>query len=275
MSKIEDPIAYIAAQVPPGGRILYMPNGGNLGDNLIAAATVQKLSACGVPWQFVLGGSENARDGDVLVYGGGGSLVPLYKGGIDCLRFLLSLRRPLYVLPHTVRGHQDFWLGAANITVFCRDLASYDYLGRYKNVGVHLSDDMATNLDISKDPFSGVCSLRDWHRNGGDARILRAFRGDGESARPRGLFRNLDVSELTAPTFASGESIYANAVLFLAAIASYSMVETDRLHVAVAAGLLGLEVRLYDNSYGKNAAVFENTLKHKFPSLHLMAGSLT
>lgn len=44
-------------------------------------------------------------------------------------------------------------------------------------------------------------------------------------------------------------------------------VETDRLHVAIAASLLGKRVRIQNNSYGKNRAVYEFRLRDRFPNL--------
>src|SRR4051812_661274 len=108
MHKIE-PIPYLIQTYGSDARFVYMPNVGNLGDDLIAAATIQQFDRHGLNWTLMVGGKENLRPGDVLVYGGGGSLVGLYKGGIACLEFLSRLGPPVVVLPHTVRGHEDFW----------------------------------------------------------------------------------------------------------------------------------------------------------------------
>ena len=46
----------------------------------------------------------------------------------------------------------------------------------------------------------------------------------------------------------------------------YAQVNTDRLHIAIGSTLLGKEVRLFPNSYYKNKAVFDYSLK-KFTNI--------
>jgi exopolysaccharide biosynthesis predicted pyruvyltransferase EpsI len=46
----------------------------------------------------------------------------------------------------------------------------------------------------------------------------------------------------------------------------YEEINTDRLHLAISATLLGKKVNLFPNSYYKNKAVFDYSLK-KFPSI--------
>jgi len=268
MNNLIDPTSFLSNELANGGRCLYMPNGGNLGDNLIARATIQAFQRAGIRWEFLRGGRESVRAGDIVVYGGGGSLVPLYKGGVDCLRFLSSLNCRVFVLPHTVRGHEDFWASAHGFTAFCRDKASLDYLGEFAGVEAIAAHDMATGLDLSADPFTAVRNLRAWHVKNETSSTLLAFRGDGESGSIR-AGRSLDVSDLAHPPLSSVESIYAHATFFLSVIAAYGAVETDRLHISIAAGLLGIPTALHDNNYGKNAAVFEQTLRFKFPTIQL------
>ena len=51
-----------------------------------------------------------------------------------------------------------------------------------------------------------------------------------------------------------------SAHFLLRAIDQFASVRTDRLHVAIAAAMLGKTVELYDNSYYKNRAVFDFSL---------------
>jgi len=48
---------------------------------------------------------------------------------------------------------------------------------------------------------------------------------------------------------------------FIDSIAKYGIIHTDRLHVAIAGCLLGLEVHLYPNSYFKNKAVYLSSIE--------------
>lgn len=264
----ESPAEYLFSLLRNDGKILYMPNGGNLGDNLIAAATIQSFNKFKLSWKFMRGGKENVKKDDILVYGGGGSLVSLYSGGIACLKFLLSLGCPVVVLPQTVRGHEDFWSSVEGITVFSRDQISFDYLKKFKGVQTLISHDMATNLDIDCDPFCGVKFLKEWYSNNSSNQTLCVYRKDVESGAEKSK-PGLDLSEIYFPPINSVDSIYSNAVFFLSALSPYSHVITDRLHVAVAAGLQGIDTLLLDNVYGKNKSIYDYSLSKKFPSIRM------
>lgn len=54
---------------------------------------------------------------------------------------------------------------------------------------------------------------------------------------------------------------------FFAAIEPFEIVNTDRLHVAIAAALLGRQVHLYPGAYFKNRAVFRSTLEENYPNV--------
>jgi len=55
---------------------------------------------------------------------------------------------------------------------------------------------------------------------------------------------------------------------FLDYLAAFDKIETNRLHVAIGGSLLGKEVNLYANSYWKNRAVYEASLRGRFRNLH-------
>ena len=54
---------------------------------------------------------------------------------------------------------------------------------------------------------------------------------------------------------------------FLEAIARFETVHTNRLHVSIAAAMMGRRVHLYANSYFKNKAIHETSLSAAFPNL--------
>ena len=54
---------------------------------------------------------------------------------------------------------------------------------------------------------------------------------------------------------------------FLSAMLPFDEVVTDRLHGAIGAALLGKRVVMRDNSYGKNADVYEFSLAERFPRM--------
>lgn len=259
-----DPVAHIASRLGPRGRCLFMPNGGNLGDALIAAATIQQFRRAGIPWCLIRGQRHTVTSNDVLVFGGGGSLVSLYDGGVACVASLLQLCAPVVVLPQTVNGHAHFWSSVSGVTVFCRDTESLTHLQQFAGVRPAFADDMAFGLDLSVAPFAEACVRRTGKGHASVLGTLLAFRGDAESACavPDG---NCDVSVLRQPSLSSPESIESDAAEFVGAIAGHSGIRTDRLHVAVVGALLGIPTLLHDNAYGKNRAVFEASMRGRFP----------
>lgn len=266
---MHDPVQHIAERLRPGGRCLFMPNGGNLGDMLIAAATIQRFEQAGVPWEFLRGRRHAVTPADILAFGGGGSLVPQYDGGIACVASLTQLGAPVVVLPQSLAGHEAFWHAAHGITVFCRDAVSLEHARRFPHLVALPADDMAIGLDLAADPFSTVRAIRAAVAARGEERILRAFRQDCEAAGPAPV-DTFDVSALAHPQPASVATIQAHACGFLTLIATYSAIHTDRLHVAIAGGLLGIPTWLSDNSYGKNRAVHAASLQGRFPMVTIV-----
>lgn len=96
---------------------------------------------------------------------------------------------------------------------------------------------------------------------------LNAFRIDGESAGnplPEG---NIDLSEVfalgTIPR-AMGEMA---AQRFVNAIDLFDTIRTDRLHVGIASALLGKRVELHASNYFKIRAVYDFSMRERFPNV--------
>ena len=237
-------------------RVGYYPNPGNAGDALIWYGTLclfKKLGISYVPFQD----KSKMSDVDVLVYGGGGNLVPDY---IHCSNFLersMKSGKPVVVLSQTIQGHESLLANLKpNVSLICREHMSYEYC---KSIvpfpeNIHLGFCLAFYSDIASFFKKGIGHLY-------------AFRKDGEVHNSRKKIRlpkdNQDIS------FSCGriskrdteKHMYEVVEKFMKTIASYEVVWTDRLHVGIAAFLLGKKVHLFDNSYGKNRAVFESTIK--------------
>jgi hypothetical protein len=86
------------------------------------------------------------------------------------------------------------------------------------------------------------------------------FRLDPESSGSPVPENNRDISG-EGRTYDSLES-------FCQGISSCALINTDRLHVAIAAALMGREVNLYDNSYFKIRAIYHSSIKDHFPNVH-------
>ena len=272
MSTRVNPIEFLQRRFGPDFTVAFMPNGGNLGDGLIASATMQAFDKAKIDWRILRGGRENIRPTDILVHGGGGSLVKLYEGTVASLKFMATLNRPIVVFPQTVRNHSEFWQNCGAMTVFCRDPTSLAYIQQFTHVESYLCDDMAVMLDVSSPPFSCVAELR--RRiltNNVPKSTLNIFRSDGESSGNSFSDVSFDLSDIAYPTMKSQGEIDAHTVFFMTAIAGADLIQTDRLHVAVAAGLLNIPTNFFDNSYGKNRGVYEFTIRDRFPSINFVS----
>lgn len=248
-------------------QIRYMPNGGNLGDALIAAATIQYLDREGFKWDFVERDPSDLTE-KLLIYGGGGSLIDLYDGGYHCIQHLHGRGKKVLILPHTIRERREFWENIPETYVFCRDLKSYEFMQSIGHHKVFRANDMATTLDISTSPYGQIRSFREQMRKIGKLSpgLVQALRLDEESGGGSEK-SEIDFSSLGHPLMNTRENIIGSAVFFLTMIAGFESVYTDRLHVAVSCGLLGINCKVRENSYGKIAAVFSDSIREMFPSV--------
>ncbi len=89
-------------------------------------------------------------ENDMLVYGGGGNLIPSYNDARNFIKKYHEKVHALVVLPHTINGHADLLsrLGS-NVHIFCREDVSYDYVYRQADhANVYRFDDIALQLNI-------------------------------------------------------------------------------------------------------------------------------
>ena len=220
---------------------------GNYGDSLIWHGTKILLSSLNISEQYV--DISSPKYNNVLFIDGGGNLVSYYS---DVKEFLIkksSLYDEIIILPHTIFGKKQVEVLndiSSKLTVFCREKVSAEFLeNRITHGDVYLWHDCAF--------YNSFENLR---RKGSG--ILNAFRSDIESSKYAIPASNIDISR----------DRYAQKPLdeFTNTINRYHYVNTDRLHVAIAAVLLDKEVKLYPNSYYKNKAVFDYSLK-RFPNI--------
>lgn len=273
-----------------GERLLYRPNPGNAGDALIAAATIDLFGHLGLHFELVGDPVPGVRD-RIVIHGGGGGFWdgnPVVAGFIK--RHAAAARR-LILLPQTITGHAALLESLPeHVHLFCRDRVSFDYLTGLKlQARVFLDHDVALRLPAREwlarhgwlrlflaSPgrcFKGAKRFRAAARAHPDRRELRVWRGDAESARPdmpRGP-RHADLSRAFALGLRREGFIHVSAACLLRFVARYEAVTTDRLHVAIAGALLGRDVALAANRYFKNRAVYEHSLRDRFPNLRWTA----
>jgi len=243
-----------------GKKILYRPNPGNLGDKIINLATKMMFDELKLDYVEVSGDQKVKKN--TIIYGGGGNLVEYYQ---HCKNFLEINKEDneIIILPHTINGHEDFIKSfGPNITIFCRDYNSYNYLKKInQKIQVFVSDDLA--FFIQKSPL--IIPRKYSYPN--TDRTLNCFRTDCEKKSTNYPKNNIDLSMVDPYNLNpvdKKDTIAINKLLNY--LTEFTDVHTDRLHIAIMATFLGRKVFLYHNSYWKNKAVYDCSLK-KFPNI--------
>jgi exopolysaccharide biosynthesis predicted pyruvyltransferase EpsI len=280
----------LADQVQP---FLYHSVPGNAGDSAINCSAYRLFEERGLRYELIEPGTPAHRTaGRVVVCSGGGNLVPMYRDVCDFLSTHHSGCRRLILLPHTVRGHENLLarLGS-NVTLLCRDQGSVEHVRRHAPRAHGLeAHDIALHLDVRavlaearwrflplvSSPSQARRNLRRrWRglkydrRNADQPRVLSAFRTDVESAGRELPAANFDVSVEYVSDDMSPVLAFEATYRMLAFLDRYATVHTDRLHVAILSALLDKRVMLHDNSYGKNSAIYEHSMRERFPNVTL------
>jgi exopolysaccharide biosynthesis predicted pyruvyltransferase EpsI len=303
---LEDFLAELKRESEP---ILYLPNPGNAGDSLIAHATRQVLDRVGLSYVWVNDIRRVDPRGRVVVYGGGGNLVPLYDTASRALRWADAAARRVILLPHTISGHEKLLADLSPRTeLICREVVSYEYVSSaVRSARCHLADDVALSADVGftlatlPEPMSAtrLYGTRLWcrltapalrkrvasprrlrrserlfrarqaeNRIGKAAGILHAFRTDAEQSTPSVPEGNLDLSRIMAFGTWDANACHTAAHHVLRFLNLCEEIRTNRLHLAIGAALLGKRVEFHPNSYFKNRAVYEYSLRDRFPDVH-------
>lgn len=214
---------------------------GNYGDSLIWHGTKKLLLSLNIREQYV--DISSPKYNDVLFIDGGGNFVDYYSDIKDFLIKKTTLYKEVVILPHTIFGEKQVEIlnnVSSKVTVFCRERVSAKFLeDRLKQAEIYLWHDCAFYNEFVQVPEG----------NG----VINAFRLDIESVSNIKPESNNDLSYDGYATKPLHELIET--------LQKYEQVNTDRLHIAIAATLLGKEVKLFPNSYYKNNAVFEYSLK--------------
>ena len=130
--------------------VLFVPNTGNVGDAMIAHATRQLFDRLGIEYQWARDYRRLDPRGRVVIYSGGGNLVPLYSSASRALRWAQGRAKRLLLLPHTVSGHEELLAELGPETdLICRERVSYDHVrGAVRSARCHLADDLAFRIDV-------------------------------------------------------------------------------------------------------------------------------
>lgn len=214
---------------------------GNYGDSLIWHGTKKLLASLNIGERCI--DIDSPKHNNVLFIDGGGNFVDYYSDISDFLIKKPNLYKEIVILPHTIFGEKQVQILnniSSSLTVFCRERISAEFLrDRITRGSVYLWHDCAFYNEFPQVP-EGIYTLN-------------AFRSDKESKTRTLPESNTDISF----------DGYATKPLdgFIDILKGCKRINTDRLHVAIGAALLGKQVRLFPNSYYKNRAVFDYSLK--------------
>lgn len=282
------------------GPVWFYPHAGNAGDALIVSAAWRLFAAAGVEARLVPERGFDAT-GRTVVVGGGGNLVPYYDQVARFLERHAPVARRIVVLPHTIQGHEGL-LGSLDgrTTLWCRELASLEHCRRHApGCRLEISHDLALALDPGdfpppaipglgflgvlarilarrvvgrKELPSGGLALRawKWHRASRvvpGTPVLNAFRTDAEAPGASVPDGNVDLSELLRLGVRSRADADFTTALLFDAVRAPALVRTDRLHVCIAAALLGKDVEFRQGGTTKCADVWNHSLRARYPSI--------
>jgi exopolysaccharide biosynthesis predicted pyruvyltransferase EpsI len=269
-------------------RVCAVTPGGNHGDTLIHMGLVKKMEELGIDYTCrnleetydrdrVVGAKylmniaadrvgvrkgfrllDIPADTELILFEGGGYMNDIWYGLTLIRQILRRHEQPVAVGPHSFwfrrPGFLELFRGERPVTIFCRERYSIDLLRGEQvppNVRLGLSKDTALYLS-SRD-------LEDLVEQKGEDYDLVCFRNDRESIVSEATKREI-IGSLANP-LVEDISKKGDLMEFVSAVAGAARVYTDRLHVAIAAHILGRRARLYGNRYHKNRGVYEYSLR--------------
>lgn len=241
-----------------GRRLFYAPNFGNWGDALIHFGTLQFLHHFGIAHQQLrrqaifnireaLAPTGMRLTGAVLLAGGGGAWCRNYATSRDFLVHCAGLFDHVIVLPTSYElppldlhpgqvsyFRRDHGASAASVpqSQFCHDMAFFL--------------DFDAPAPAERRPV-GHFFREDHERNPG-------------AVMPEG---NLDISQMGDDT--------RDPVAFFEMVSRAALVRTDRMHVAIASCLMGIDCELYPGNYFKAAEVHKASIAPHYGTCRLMS----
>lgn len=296
-----------------GQKIFYCTNPGSVGDALIAYGTLRLFATLGLKVELISIDNPPDLQNQIVLYGGGGNFIHYYGDCAKFCRSVHQKVRKLVILPHTISNHHAELLQAfgSNVDIICRELHSYQQVrAEIKAANLYLMHDLA--LAVSAADIENLLKRRFYLKGSVSADfrkhieqekqrffrvkqchqklrqqfqeqfpqqplILHCLRTDAEKIDITLPPDNIDLP-MVSPNFlhlhtTQPQLLGYTVKEFLDFINHYDVVVTNRLHVGIAAALLGKTVQLYPNNYWKVQAVYEYSLKTRFPKVQWMPAS--
>ncbi len=104
-----------------------------------------------------------------------------------------------------------------------------------------------------------------FRRNFYGSKRLNCFRLDTERTRVNIPDDNLDLSQIYGFGALDENMVFLASSRLVNFVSHYDQVNTNRLHIALAAALLGKSVNFHPNSYFKNESVYRHSMSVQFP----------
>ncbi len=285
-------------------KIYFYPNPGNAGDSLIACATFQFFEKHNVNYEIVADGNFDGT-GKTVVYGGGGNFGGEESRAGRFVRKYKDSVKNLVFMPHTIFGAEELLASLKeNTYLVCRERVSYEFVSKHASTAnVFLHDDIVFQADVNAllrekpsvnfipyllresksklkagSNYDFGLSLNgfltyNFHRAKkklgltSKGKVLQAFRVDVERTSDVVPPGNVDLSAVLELSSCQKSLAELSCYSFLSEINAFEEVYTDRLHIGIAAALLGKRVKLYANNYYKIRAIYEYSIKDKFPNV--------
>jgi glycosyltransferase involved in cell wall biosynthesis len=255
-----------------GERYTYIPNPGNMGDMLIASATLQFFNANKI--QYKMFGSSG---GNAIVYGGGGIWTKDYENVWRKWLPIFADAKRIVILPSSFNNCAKLIsVLDERFVIFCREKKSYDYLvNACTKAKIILDHDMAFRMTKQILDSKGKIGTKE------KKIIARAEQGLKHVPMVAKFMRedcesickyktDMDLSlYVYGNEFAPRGYIDFSAKLMLSAVDSVDAIITDRLHVGIAGALMGKDIYLLDNSYNKVSGVYEQSMAGN-PHIHFV-----
>lgn len=280
----------IATMLKTLGHIHFLPNQGNLGDCLIAEGTRDFFTRYSIDYEELT--SVPPSTPCKVVYGGGGIFVPLWLKDLDTSLILGPQVEKCIFLPCSMHGVDDFVLSLdERHTVLCRDRQTYGYVRALNpKAACYMGDDMSLYLDVpaflrgdegpegtgpgAEEQTYAKCRLdrglaeelavtvRHATAVSDQGRKITFILCSDKENTPAGLVAPF-CTDISAVYISRCYSHRYNKTILKAmarALEPADVVVSDRLHVCVMSMLIGKEVHMLDNNYGKLRGVYEMTL---------------
>lgn len=247
--------------------IVFKENLGNRGDDLIKLGRQKLFKENNLNISVI--SNRNKPRNSIIIYEGGGAFHPDYPWAMNFIDKVSDpkLNNQIIVLPHSVVG--DVVINRLSkvrkdcLTIIAREIPTYNRISCLENIRSEIDHDTA--LYLTRDDLIDYIGAQYVGNYSSNNPVLIALRTDKESVFDRDnkenkKLRNMDLSESCK-----------DLAEFLHIINSHETIITDRLHVGVAAAILGKKTLVADNNYGKISSIYDFSLKYRFPNMSVIS----